>query len=110
MKALVIGGSSGIGLSMVLNLISRKDIELVYVLDKQAFPKQYYTKKVQAVLCNLANANTDTILSKLDTIQYLYITAGFGHLHYFQELSSKYIDDSFYVNTCLLYTSDAADE
>ena len=41
MKALVVGGSSGIGLSIVLNLCERADVEKVYVLDKAVFPEEY---------------------------------------------------------------------
>ena len=38
MKALVVGGSSGIGLSIVLNLVGRDNVEEIYVLDKAVFP------------------------------------------------------------------------
>ena len=54
MKALVVGGSSGIGLSIVLQLVSRKHIEQVYVLDKQTFPNQYSSDKICAVIHDLA--------------------------------------------------------
>lgn len=99
MKALVVGGSSGIGLSIVLQLVSRKHIEQVYVLDKQTFPNQYRSDKICAVIHDLAKEPIEATLSKLDSIQALYITAGFGHLHYFQDLSAQYIQDSFSVNT-----------
>lgn len=99
MKALVVGGSNGIGLSIVLQLVSRKHIEQVYVLDKQTFPNQYRSDKICAVIHDLAKEPIEATLSKLDSIQALYITAGFGHLHYFQDLSAQYIQDSFSVNT-----------
>ena len=99
MKALVVGGSSGIGLSIVLQLVSRKHIEQVYVLDKQTFPNQYRSDKICAIIHDLAKEPIEATLSKLDSIQALYITAGFGHLHYFQDLSAQYIQDSFSVNT-----------
>ena len=99
MKALVVGGSSGIGLSIVLQLVSRKHIEQVYVLDKQTFPNQYSSDKICAVIHDLAKEPIEATLSKLDSIQALYITAGFGHLHYFQDFSAQYIQDSFSVNT-----------
>ena len=38
MKALVVGGSSGIGLSIVLNLIRKADVDKVYVVDKMDYP------------------------------------------------------------------------
>ena len=34
MKALVVGGSSGIGLSIVLNLLGKGECKGVYVVDK----------------------------------------------------------------------------
>lgn len=98
MRALVIGGSSGIGLSIVLNLSKRGDYDRIYVLDKAAFPVEFETDTVHPVLCDLSLGDY-SCLKEIDDIDALYITAGFGHLKFFQELSDKYIEDSFYVNT-----------
>jgi len=98
MRVLVVGGSSGIGLSIVLNLIRRKDCERVYVLDKAAFPAAYKMEKVFSTQCDLS-AGDYSCLSNMEDIQALYITAGFGHLKYFQELSEDYIHNSFSVNS-----------
>ena len=98
MRALVVGGSSGIGLSIVLNLIGRQEYDRVYVVDKAEFPAEYLTEKVQVEVCDLSLGDYSCFCRMVD-IQALYITAGFGHLKFFQELSEPYIRNSFTVNT-----------
>ena len=97
MKALVVGGSSGIGLSIVLNLLGKAECEGVYVVDKNPFPAEYSCDRVTYIPCDLSVGDY-TCLEKADDIQALYITAGFGHLKFFQELSEGYIQSSFSVN------------
>ena len=99
MNALVVGGSSGVGLSIVLLLVDRSDVELVYVLDKNPVPKEYQSKKIHYVQMDLSNPVNHLVLDKMSDIEAIYITAGFGHLKYFQELSYEYIQNSFAVNT-----------
>lgn len=98
MKALVVGGSSGIGLSIVLNLLGKAECEGVYVVDKNPFPAAYENKRVSFIPCDLS-AGDYSCLEDIEDIQALYITAGFGHLKFFQELSESYIQNSFSVNT-----------
>lgn len=98
MKALVVGGSSGIGLSIVLNLIRRDEMDKVYVIDKTKFPSDYYNEKISFSQCDLTEGDF-SVLEGMDDIQALFITAGFGHLNFFQNLSDEYIQDSFAVNT-----------
>lgn len=97
MKALVVGGSSGIGLSIVLNLIQMDEVECVYVLDKLHYPKEYDNPKVSFSLCDLVYGDL-TVLEEMRDTQALFITAGFGQLKLFQELTDDYIQDSFAVN------------
>ena len=97
MKALVVGGSSGIGLSIVLNLLGKADCEGVYVVDKNPFPADYSCDRVSCVPCDLSKGDY-SCLGGLDDIDMLFITAGFGHLKFFQELSEEYIQGSFSVN------------
>ena len=97
MKVLVVGGSSGIGLSIVLNLMKRDDCERVYVLDKNPFPDKYRTDGIVPYICDLSKGDYSS-LKQVDDIQALYITAGFGHLKHFQDLSEEYIRNSFSVN------------
>ncbi len=97
MKALVVGGSSGIGLSIVLNLMKRSIVEGVYVIDKSNFPAEYKNERITFVQCDLTKCDF-LVLEGTKDIQALFITAGFGHLKFFQELSEDYIRDSFEVN------------
>lgn len=97
MKALVVGGSSGIGLSIVLQLIQNALVEKVYVIDKSLFPENYAHEKVSFIEFDLTIGDY-SILNQADDIQMLYITAGFGHLKWFQDLTPSYIKDSFSVN------------
>lgn len=98
MKALVVGGSSGIGLSIVLNLIARDDFDCVYVLDKAEFPSAYKSDKISSVICDLSVGDY-SCLNEITDIQALFVTAGFGHLKLFQDLSEDYIQGSFMVNS-----------
>ena len=97
MKALVVGGSWGIGLSIVLNLLGRVECEGVYVVDKAPFPETYACNKVTFIPCDLSVGNY-ACFEAVEDVQALYITAGFGHLSFFQELSEEYIESSFSVN------------
>ena len=95
MKTLVVGGSSGIGLSIVLNLLGKG--EYVGVVDKNPFPAEYSCERVTYVPCDLSKGDY-SCLDGLEDIDALFITAGFGHLKFFQELSEEYIQGSFSVN------------
>lgn len=98
MNALVVGGSRGIGLSIVLTLVERENIDRVFVLDKQPVLSDFNNGKIQYIACDLSHCDIEIVLKQVDSIQALYITAGFGDLRYFQELTTSYIDDSFVVN------------
>ena len=97
MKALVVGGSSGIGLSIVLQLVHDASVERVFVVDKAAFPVAYNDNKIEWRRCDLSLGDY-SVFAEIEDIQALYITAGFGHLKWFQELSEDYINAGFSVN------------
>lgn len=97
MNVLVVGGSSGIGLSIVLNLIGRSEVDKVFVLDKVDYPNDYADEKIVFVQSDLSKGDY-SFFESLNNIQALFITAGFGHLKYFQDLSEDYIQDCFSVN------------
>lgn len=97
MNALVVGGSSGIGLSIVLQLAQEAKMEHVFVVDKVMFPKAYENDKIIWRHCDLSLGDY-SLLDDFTDIQALYITAGFGHLQWFQDLSRADIDTSFFVN------------
>lgn len=97
MKALVVGGSSGIGLSIVLELASKHEYDTVWVLDKKQFPGQYRQEKIEFQQFDLLSDDY-SLLSNFDEADALFITAGFGKLEYFQNLSEAYLHDIFMVN------------
>lgn len=99
MNALVVGGSSGIGLSIVLELLHKKGVARVFVLDKNPLPAEYVDPRVEFMQYDLTQTNVADVLSAIKDVRWLYITAGFGHLRYFQDNDDRYIRDSFAVNS-----------
>lgn len=97
MNALVVGGSSGIGLSIAINLSECPEYEIVHVVDIKDYPAEFISDKIKFHRCDLCNGDW-TIFIEIDDIQALYITAGFGHLRLFQDYDESYIQNSFYVN------------
>lgn len=97
MNALVVGGSSGIGLSIVLELVRSREYEIIYVVDKQLFPTEYEDGRIKYYFCNLSDGDF-SCFTRLEKINTLFITAGFGHLSHFQDLSEEYITNIMMVN------------
>lgn len=97
-KALVVGGSSGIGLTTVLSLL-RRSYDHVYIVDKntvnaEAIPDAFsaeFAAKTSFHKQDLTNGDFsyfDTV-SDIDT---LVITAGFGRVAAFEDLSEVEVD------------------
>lgn len=91
---LVIGGSSGIGLSLALKLAKESR---VIVIDKQPFPSGYSNNKITFECHDLTEPDLSW-LDNMDCIDGLFITAGFGHLAHAWEFSDQYMQDIFAVN------------
>ena len=97
-KALVVGGNSGIGLAMVLNLLER-GYEFVYIVGKDA-PKegdipaamtQVFENKTSFQRIDLTQDSLD-YLDAIADIDTLLITAGFGRVAPFEELTATEVD------------------
>ena len=99
MNALVVGGSNGIGLSLVLSLVGRDDVSIVYVVDKQPFLSEYSCDKVVFFQCDLSQIADLSMFDEMQDVGYLYITVGFGKLCPVASLDLTHIDSSFAVNT-----------
>jgi len=92
-KALVVGGNSGIGLAVVLNLLSR-DYEHVYIVGKdvpnlQDVPLQYkkiFLEKTSFQKINLIMEDY-TVFHTITDIDTLIITAGFGRVAHFEDIN-----------------------
>jgi len=93
--ALVIGGSNGIGLSIVSKLIERK-YERVCILDKTE-PAIQLGKNVEFSKLNLLSCDYSVLTNFFD-IDTLIFTAGFGRVASFEELQEAEIINSFLVN------------
>ena len=97
-KLLVVGGANGIGLSIVNEMVSRETVEKVYVVDKSPFPKEYNNPKIDNFIFNLTTEDY-SFFDQFTDINALMITAGFGQLALFKDVSEQHILDSFNVNT-----------
>ena len=93
-KALVVGGSNGIGLSIALCLAN--DYE-VTVIDKVA-PEPKWADKLQYEAFDLTNSDY-SLFDRYADASVVMITAGFGRLALFQDIEEEMIDKYFAVNT-----------
>lgn len=97
-KLLVVGGASGIGLSIAREVALRDDTEKVYVVDKNPFQEQYMLPKIESYVFDLTNEDY-SFFNRFSDINSLMITAGFGRLSLFKDVPESYITQSFSVNT-----------
>ena len=96
-QVLIVGGASGIGLSLSLFLTQQEEVERVYVLDKKPFDEQYKHDKIVADIFDVTSEDYG-VLDKYDDVDALYITAGYGHLGMVEDFDDKYIRSIFAVN------------
>lgn len=97
-KILIVGGASGIGLSMAVILTGRDSVEKVYVVDKAPFPPAYLTDKVECHRFDLVSEDY-SIFDSFQDIDTLIITAGFGKLALFKDIDESLISSYFNINT-----------
>lgn len=93
-NCLIIGGSNGIGLSIVLQLA--KQASSVTIIDRVQ-PSIELPINVSYKAVNLLN-NDFAFLTDYSDIDTLIITAGFGRVAQFDNIHPKEIDNSFQVN------------
>lgn len=97
-RALVVGGANGIGLSIATEIANNKECEIVYIVDKSPIAQNNNNSKFE--YHNFDLTNTDySIFDKFHDIDSLVITAGFGRLSLFKDISESHIIDSFNVNS-----------
>lgn len=96
-NVLVVGGANGIGLAIACELAARKETKTVYVVDKAPIDELYMHPKFDYIQFDLTNEDY-SIFDTFDDINSLIITAGFGQLALFKDVSERYIIDSFNVN------------
>ena len=92
-KALIVGGANGIGLSVACTL---QDYDQVIIIDKVK-PDIALPRHICYEQFDLRNADY-SIFDRYHDVSLLMITAGFGRLALFEDISEQYIIDSFQVN------------
>lgn len=97
-RVLIVGGVSGIGLSIANILQERQDIERIYIVDKNPLNEEYKNEKTDSFVFDLTNEDY-SFFDRFKDIDSLIITAGFAKLSLFNDLSEEYIVNSFKVNS-----------
>ena len=97
-RILVIGGANGIGLSIATELALRESVEKVYIVDKAPLLEEYKQNKFEFYQFDLTNDDY-SFFDRFSDIDSLMITAGFGKLALFKDITEDYIMNSFNVNT-----------
>ena len=90
-KALIIGGSNGIGLAIALEL--SQTYKSVVIVDKVT-PDKITPSNCSFTKANLLDGDFD-FLNSYNDIDTLVITAGFGRVAAFESITSTEINNSF---------------
>lgn len=96
-KALIVGGARGIGLSIATLLAERADIDKIYIVDKAEIADEFTNPKFIYEHFDLVSPDY-TFFDRFKDIRILMITAGFGRLALFEDISEPMIVSSFEVN------------
>ena len=97
-KALVVGGANGMGLAIATELAKREECEKVCIVDKAPVPAEYQNSKFEVHTFDLTTDDYSLFDQFLDC-DTLMITAGFGRLALFRDVTEEHIVNSFNVNT-----------
>jgi cytidyltransferase-like protein len=98
MNVLLIGGSSGLGLSILHKLINDEKITKIILVDKISSPIS--DKKLLFIQFNVFSEDISTLVNNIDIkINVLIYTAGVGRLDFFSNIDPVEINQSFIINT-----------
>ena len=97
-KALVVGGANGIGLSIATQLAKNDEYEKIYIVDKAIVSNQFSNPKFENIQFDLTKEDY-SIFNGFRDVDTLMITAGFGKLSLFKDVTEQYITNSFMVNS-----------
>lgn len=93
--ALVVGGSSGIGLAIVKQLLEQ-DYSKIYIYDRKN--SDFLSNKIEFTKFNLVEDDFDKFDSLVDKVDTLVITAGFGRVSKFETFKDIEIKNGILVN------------
>ena len=96
-KALVVGGASGIGLAIATQLAAREDYDTIHIVDRAQVPEDMLHEKFECHKFDLTSHDYGFFDRFMD-VDTLMITAGFGHLALFKDLTEDYITNMMNVN------------
>ena len=96
-EALIVGGASGIGLSIAVQLADSGKYGKVHIVDRSPLPEDVFHEKFESYQFDLSSDDYSFFDRFLD-VDTLMITAGFGHLALFKDLSEEYIINMMNVN------------
>ena len=96
-RMLVVGGANGIGLAIAQEMANRAVTEKVYIVDKAPLQEQYAHPKIESFQFDLTTEDY-SFFDRFVDIDALMITAGFGRLALFKDVTEQHIINSFNVN------------
>lgn len=96
-EALVVGGASGIGLAIARQFAESGDFRKVHIVDRAAVPEDMLHERFECHQFDLLSQDY-AFFDRFTDIDTLMITAGFGHLALFGDLTEDYIVNIMNVN------------
>lgn len=97
-RIVVVGGANGIGLAIATELAKKKETECVFVVDKSPLAEENILPKMESYQLDLTSSDF-SLFDKMQNVDGLMITAGFGKLALFKDISESMIAAYFNVNT-----------
>lgn len=97
-EALVVGGANGIGLAIAMELADRPDMRCVHIVDKVPLAEKYMKNNVKSYEFDLTQEDY-SFFDRFESIDTLFISAGFGRLSLFKDIDEALITTYFSVNT-----------
>lgn len=97
-KALVIGGTSGIGLSLCKKLLERDYSKIISVGLIRDDAPLLDDEKIEFKSINLLNNDLSFVDELKDSVDTLVITCGFGRVTHFEDLKEKEIENLIKIN------------
>lgn len=96
MKAMIVGGSNGIGLSIAMQLSVQNSVDQIFIVDKNK-PSLHINDKIQYYNFDLCRSDF-SFFDDFEDIDILIYTAGLGRVTPFENLNETEIRKNFEVN------------